>query len=137
MAKTRSLHGLGELQTEVMEIVWSLGEATVTQVHERVCRKRKVTYTTILTAMQKLAKKGWLSHRSEGRAYVYQPRQSREAAHTGVLRKLIKEAFRADPLRLMSHLLEEHPMTDEELTDLKKLIDNRRSEARKQEKRRE
>ena len=131
MAKTRPLHGLGDLQAEVMEIVWELGEATVTQVHERVCRKRKVTYTTILTAMQKLDKKGWLRHRSEGRAYVYQPRQSREEAHSGVLSKLIKEAFRADPLRLMSHLLEEHPMTDEELADLKQLIDNRRKEKRR------
>ncbi len=130
--KKQGLHGLGDLQAEVMEIVWELGEATVTQVHERICRKRKVTYTTILTAMQKRAKKRWLTHRSEGRAYVYQPRQSREEAHLGVLRKLIKEAFRADPLRLMSHLLEQHPMTDEELADLKKLIDNRRKEKRRE-----
>ena len=73
MKKKRSLYGLGPLQAEVMEMVWDLGEATVSQIHEQILRRRKVTYTTALVAMQKLDKKGWLTHRREGRANVYKP----------------------------------------------------------------
>jgi BlaI family transcriptional regulator, penicillinase repressor len=128
--KKRSLHGLGELQAEVMEIVWEAGEATVSHVHERIGRRRRVTYTTVLTAMQKLEKKGWLTHRTEGRAYVYQPQRTREEAHAGLVHDLLKHAFRGDPRRMMTHLLEQHPMSDEELADLRKLIDAHRREKR-------
>jgi predicted transcriptional regulator len=130
MAKKRSLHGLGELQAEVLEFVWSRGEATVSQVHERILLKRKVTYTTVLVAMQKLEKKGWLKCRREGRANVYAPTRSREATGSGLLKELLKQAFSGDPQLLLSHLLDQHPMTDEELADLKKLIDQRRKEQR-------
>ncbi len=128
----RSVHGLGSLQAEVMEIVWALGEATVAQVAERIGKRRQVTYTTVLVAMQKLDKKGWLSHRAAGRAYVYQPVKSREAAHTGVIREILANAFEGDPRLLLSHLLDGHPMSDAELADLRKLIDARRKEKRRE-----
>ncbi len=128
MARKRSLHGLGELQAEVMEIVWNLGEATVAQVHERILRRRKITYTTVLVAMQKLDKSGWLTHRSEGRAYVYEPVRSRATAHGNVLKDVLKQAFGGDPQLMLSHLLDQHPMTDSELADLKKLIEAKRRE---------
>ena len=131
MAK-RSVHGLGALQAEVMEIVWDAGEATVGQVAERIGRRRQVTYTTVLVAMQKLDKKGWLLHRSAGRAYVYRPARSREAAHTSVIREILASAFDGDPRLLLSHLLDEHPMSDAELADLRRLIDGRRKEKRRE-----
>lgn len=130
MAQT-SLHGLGALQAEVMEIVWESGEATVSQVAERIGQRRRVTYTTVLVAMQKLEKKGWLTHRTVGRAYVYRPARSRETVHAGLLRELLKTAFRGDPRLLLSHLLDDHPMSDAELADLRKLIDTRRKEKRR------
>ena len=132
MKKRQSLHGLGDLQAEVMEFVWPLGEATVSQVHEHILRKRDVTYTTVLVAMQKLEKKGWLTHRREGRAYVYAPRRSKEASHTGLLQEILKQVFQGDPQRLLSHLLDEHPMSDEELLELKRLIDSHRKEKRRE-----
>lgn len=113
-----------------MEIIWDLGEATVTQVHERIQLKRKAVYTTVLVAMQKLDKKGWLTHRREGRANVYTPARSREAAHGTVLKDVLKQAFKGNPKVLLSSLLDEHPMSDDELADLKKLIDKRRRENR-------
>ena len=128
MGKKRSLHGLGELQAEVMEIVWDLGEASVAQVHERIMRRRKVTYTTVLVAMQKLDKTGWLKHRREGRAYVYEPGRSREAAHGNLVKDLLKQAFGGDPHLMLSHLLDQHPMSDSKLTELKTLIEAKRKE---------
>lgn len=73
-----SLDDLGELQKTVMEIVWTLGEASVNQVRAKLGR-RKLAYTTVLSVMQKLDKAGWLTHREEGRVCLSagdEPRRS-------------------------------------------------------------
>jgi BlaI family transcriptional regulator, penicillinase repressor len=128
MSKRKSLHGLGELQAEVMEIVWTKGEATVADVVEAIGRRRPVTYTTVLVAMQKLAQKGWLKHRSEGRAYVYSARRTRDQVHGGLLKDFLRSAFGGDPRLLVSQLLDAQPMTAAELDDLRRLIEQRKKE---------
>ncbi len=119
----RAFHGLGKLQAEVMELVWQRTEATVAQLVKEISRKRPVSYTTVLVAMQKLEKKGWLQHRQEGRAYVYRPVRSRQQVHGGLLREFLNSAFRGDPRLLLASLLDENPITGEELDELRRLID--------------
>jgi BlaI family transcriptional regulator, penicillinase repressor len=126
----KTFHGLGSLQSEVMEIVWERGEATVAAVVETISRRRAVTYTTVLVAMQKLSHTGWLKHRAEGRAYVYSPAKSREQASGGVLKDLLQSAFGGDPRLLLSQLLDAKPMNREQLDELRRLIDERRKAQR-------
>jgi predicted transcriptional regulator len=128
MTKRKAIHGLGELQAEVMEIVWAKGEATVAEVVEVITRRRPVTYTTVLVAMQKLRQKGWLKYRSEGRAHVYSPRQTREQVHGGLLKEFLRSAFGGDPRLLLSQLLDAQPMSASELDDLRRLIEQRKKE---------
>jgi len=127
MAK-KGRYGLGTLQAEVMDIVWRLDEATVSQVAEHIGRIRPVTYTTVLVAMQKLEKKGWLSHRSEGRAYVFRATRTKEAIGASQLREVLKSAFSGDVRLLLNNLLDEHPLSEPELKELRRLIDQRRRE---------
>jgi BlaI family transcriptional regulator, penicillinase repressor len=124
----RSRYGLGSLQTEALEVIWELGEATVAQVVEQIGRRRHVSYTTALVAVQKLEKKGWLTHRSEGRAYVYRPRRSKDAVGKTLLRDLLHGAFQGDPRLLLSSLLDEKSLSDAELRELRTLIEQRRRE---------
>ena len=128
--KRAAPHGLGKLQAEVMEIVWKRGSATVADVVETIAEKRSVTYTTVLVAMQKLEKKGWLKHKSQGKAYVYRAARSRGKVYEDLLRDILKAAFQRDPRLLLSHLLDEYPMTDNELAELRQLIEQRRKEQR-------
>ncbi|MCH8921736.1 MAG: BlaI/MecI/CopY family transcriptional regulator [Planctomycetes bacterium] len=130
MGKKRSWSGLGELQTEVMEMVWDQGEATVTQVHKKILQRREITYTTVLVAMQKLEKKGWLAHRREGRAYVFLARRSREEVCGSLLQDVLKHAFFGRPGLLVSQLLDGQPMSDSDLADLRKLIDDHQKDRR-------
>ena len=62
----KSLDHFGELQRAVIEVVWELGEASVRQVWKRLCRNKELAYTTVLTAMQRLERAGWLKHRDAG-----------------------------------------------------------------------
>ena len=130
MAK-QTIHGLGELQTRVLELVWEMGEATVAQIVERISQQRSVTYTTILAAMQRLSKKGWLAHRQVGKAYVYRPARTRQQARGRLLREILTSAFDGDPRLLLNSLLDEAQLSDVELRELRRLIDQRRREKNK------
>ncbi len=123
-----SIDHLGTLQKAVMETVWELGEATVQQVLTRFGRKKRLAYTTILSAMQKLEKAGWLKHREDGRTYIYQPTSSREQAGKNSLRKFMDRVFGGDPLLLFQHLLEHEELDGKDLATIKKMIDRRRKE---------
>lgn len=124
----KSLDELGTLQKAVMETVWALGEASVQQVLEELGRKNKPAYTTILSAMQKLERLGWLRHRVQGRTYVYQPAFSREEEGRKALQKFMDRVFGSDPLLLVQHLLDDEDLGHEDLTALRKMIDLRRKE---------
>ena len=127
----KSLDDLGRLQRAVMEVVWQLGEASVHQVRDELSRKKELAYTTILTAMQKLEKAGWLKHRAEGKSYVYLPTRSREEAGAKSALKFIKRVFDGDAVLMFQHLIRQSSLSEQELTELKKMIDQKRKEIKK------
>ena len=126
----KPLHGLGSLQSEVMDLVWGQGEATVAKLFETIGARRRITYTTILSAVQKLERKGWLKHRTAGRAYVYYAVRDRLQVGGRTLRDLLRTAFEGDPRLLLSSLLEDTKLSDSDLKELRKLIEQRRKEIR-------
>lgn len=122
------LDDLGQLQRAVIEVVWELGEASVHQVRKRLANKKKLAYTTVLTAMQKLEKAGWLKHRNEGKTYVYIPTRTREEAGAKSVRKFMERMFDGNALLMFQHLMRQSKLTDEELKELRKMIDEKRRE---------
>lgn len=125
------LDDLGELQRAVIEVVWELGEGSVHQVREKLGRKKKLAYTTVLTAMQKLEKAGWLRHRSEGKVYIYSPTRTREEAGARSVRKFLDRIFDGDALLMFQHLVRQDELSDAELAELRKMIDEKRKEPKK------
>jgi predicted transcriptional regulator len=63
---------MGHLEITVMEIVWAAGEATVHDVAQRL--DRPLAYTTVMTTLDRLYKKGLLARRKSERAFLYAPR---------------------------------------------------------------
>ncbi|MEW6234038.1 MAG: BlaI/MecI/CopY family transcriptional regulator [Candidatus Omnitrophota bacterium] len=124
----KSIHDLGELQKTIMEIIWDLGEATARQIQEKIGKKKKYAYTSILTMMQRLEKSGWLKHRKEGNAYIYQPAFSLEQERTRSLKKVTDLVFKGDARLLFQHLVQAENLSDEDLIALKKIIDEKRKE---------
>jgi predicted transcriptional regulator len=80
MAKRRTqLQGLlGPLETDVMEMVWKLGDTTVREVHEALAARRDLAYTTVMTTMARLASKGLLMRDTTGLAHRYRATVSRD-----------------------------------------------------------
>jgi predicted transcriptional regulator len=127
----KSLDHFGELQRAVIEVVWELGEASVRQVWKRLCRKKELAYTTILTSMQRLERAGWLRHRVEGKKNVYLPTRTRAQAGAKSVRKFVQGMFNGNALLLFRQLVEQGELSDEELQELQKLINKKRKEKRK------
>ncbi|MHC4240169.1 MAG: BlaI/MecI/CopY family transcriptional regulator [Planctomycetota bacterium] len=117
----KSLDDLGRLQRAVIETVWELGEASVHEVRQN----------TVLTAMQKLEQAGWLRHRNEGKSYVYLPTRTREEAGARSAHKFIERIFDGDAVLMFQHLIRESKLSDNELTELRKMIDKKRKENKK------
>jgi predicted transcriptional regulator len=124
----QSLDNLGELQRTVMEVVWRLGEASVHDVLKQLGRRKKLAYTTVLTVLQKLEKAGWLEHRNEGKSYIYVPTASREEAGAGSVRQFLKRVFEGDAVAMFQHLIRESKLSDEDLSELRSMIDEKRKE---------
>ncbi len=67
---------LGDLEREVLTLIWDAGQTTADAVREALGRKLKES--TVRTVLRRLEDKGYLTHDIEGRTYVYKPAQSRE-----------------------------------------------------------
>jgi predicted transcriptional regulator len=124
----KSLDHFGQLQRAVIEVVWELGEATVRQVWKRLCRRKELAYTTVLTAMQRLERDGWLKHRVDGRKHIYLPTRTRAQAGAGSVRKFVQRMFNGNALLLFRQLVEEGELNDDELQELQQMINQQRRE---------
>jgi predicted transcriptional regulator len=97
---------LGELEARVMRTIWARGEpVTVRDVLGDLQSERHLAYTTVMTVMGNLRKKGWLRRHDEGRAYRYEPLVSAEEYGAGLMRQAL--AASADRPAVMMHFLGE------------------------------
>jgi BlaI family transcriptional regulator, penicillinase repressor len=122
---------LGKLQLEIMRVVWSVGEATVTDVHKTLEPTHGLAPTTIATMLKKMEAKGVVAHRSEGRRFVYRPTVTEEAVTRSMVADLTDRLFGGDPAALAAHLLEDHEVDGANLEELRRLIDAARREDRR------
>lgn len=71
-------HVLGELESAVMEILWTKPQQTVNEVEARLREKRDIAHTTVLTTLDRMYRKGYLTREKEAKAFVYSPRYTRK-----------------------------------------------------------
>lgn len=126
MTKKPSEIRLGRLELQIMNVVWDKEAATVHDVKEALSRGRKPAYSTILTMMRKLEAKGYLEHDVADRTYVYRATISRQAARHSLLGDLLNRVFEGSPSQLVSSLVEQNHVTEDELREIRKLIAERR-----------
>lgn len=107
---------------EVLNHVWDLESARVSDVHDRISKDRKVAYTTVMTVMRKLSKKGLLDYSQEGNAYVYHPAVNAQAVRGGLIRRLLNRAFSGSPAALVQTLVSAEELSAEELEELDRII---------------
>ncbi len=76
-----------------MNMLWPIGQGTVREIRDRLAERRPRAYTTIMTIMDRLAKKGVVERRKVGRAYLYRANLTREEARAQALRQVVENFF--------------------------------------------
>ncbi|RQM33059.1 BlaI/MecI/CopY family transcriptional regulator [Rhodococcus ruber] len=111
------MHGLGGLEAEVMNELWSTDEPqSVHDLVDRLRDRKEFAYTTILTVVTHLYEKGWVQREKRSRAYFYSPSRSREEATSQALRALLDSS--ADPSAVLLHFAK--TVTDREYDALRR-----------------
>src|SRR5947208_15601405 len=93
--------GFTDRELDVMSVLWDLGDATVTEVRQRLADK--LAYTTVLTVLRMLELKGCVDHTGDGRAHRYHPLVQREAAGRNAMRRLPDQVVQGSPELLVTH----------------------------------
>jgi predicted transcriptional regulator len=113
-------------ELDIMAVLWEVGSATVREVQERL--EPELAYTTVLTMLRTLESKGYVDHEPEGRAHRYHPLVQRDEASASALRRLVSKVFSGSPEALLTQLVSDHDLSEEELRGLRELLDERLGE---------
>jgi predicted transcriptional regulator len=105
---------LTPLELEIMQILWSSGPGTVSDVQPKL--RAELAYTTVQTMLNVLLRKGKVKRIREGRAYRYHPAVSRERATGGALQDILKRMFGGSSEALLMAMVDTHQITAEELS---------------------
>ena len=103
-SRRHSLLDLAPLELDCMNTLWPIGEATVREIRDQLAARRARAYTTIMTIMDRLARKGIVERRKSGRAYIYRPRLSAEEAGTQALGQVLDNFFGGSKDALLEQL---------------------------------
>lgn len=114
---------LTERELDVMEVLWARSSGTVTEVRRRM--PARLAYTTVLTILRTLETKGVVRHEGEGKAHRYFPLVKRGDVVHGAVKRLMGRLFGGSPELLVTHLVSDHKVDDQELRRLRKLLTTR------------
>lgn len=120
MVKRKKAEELGARERQIMDVIFSLGEASVGDVHERLADPP--SYSAVRTMIRLLESKGLLRHRSEGNKYVYRPIQSRETASRRALRHVMATFFGGSATDTVAALFENEKLTDDDVSRIEAII---------------
>lgn len=128
MAAKREAHDLGRRERQIMDAIYTLGEASVSDVLSRL--PEPPSYSAVRTMIRLLESKGFLKHQREGTKYVYRPTRSRASASRWALTHLIKTFFSGSAPDAVAAILDvsSDELTDEDLDRLEQLINQARKE---------
>ena len=114
---------LTPLESVIMDVVWDRGEVTVRQVQDALKPERELAYTSVLTMMQVLERKGFVGARRVGRANVYEATVTRDHFGARSAMDVVNSFFAGSVPAMLSHFVEADRMSERDLRTLRTLVD--------------
>jgi predicted transcriptional regulator len=113
---------LTEAELRLMKVLWERGESAVSDLVNELADTVPLAYTSVLTTIRILEKKGYVRHRQDGRAFLYSPCVAEDDAGRTEVRQLLQRFFSNSRERLLLSLLGDEEITADELKRLKDAI---------------
>jgi predicted transcriptional regulator len=117
---------LTDLENEVMSVVWESGPCSVEAVYDVVSLNRDLKETTVRTLLRRLEQKGYLTHETEGRAYLYRATEPSRSLAARAVRQIIDRFCQGSVEELVSGMVEAKALSKDELSRLEEFVRERR-----------
>ena len=113
---------LTDLQQAIVDAVWSGGPATAEQVRERLAPAHRLKDSTVRTLLRRLEERGYISHREEGKAFVYEATSAPQQVAAHSIRQLIDRFWSGSVEQFLTGMVDEKILTPAEIARLAKKI---------------
>lgn len=110
------------VELEIMKVLWAAGASTVQEVRRKLPSRPKPAYTTVQTMLNVLHRKGSVKRILRGKAFLYQPRVTREGALSTAIRDVLERLFAGSAEDMVMTLVKDQHLTPEELARLERLV---------------
>lgn len=118
--------GLSPAEWEVMKVLWEDGPAAARDIYSGLPKDNAWAYKTVKTLLSRLVAKGAVAYDQIGNSYLYRAAIDRDAATRQEVQSVIGRLISAASKPLLSHFIDEVDLTDEEIRQLKKQLDEKR-----------
>jgi BlaI family penicillinase repressor len=125
MARPTSRHPT-ELELAILKVLWRDGPCSVRQVRDALVEFRDLAYTSVMTILGIMTRKGYVRRNKSGGSFVYKAVLTEQAAGRGMLRDIVDRVFDGSAVAVMQHLIETGDLDADELAQVRQLI-NRKS----------
>lgn len=112
-----------EAQLEILDLLWRESPLSVRDLHAAIEQRRPITYTTVLTQLQRMTEAGLVLRDTATRSHLYQPAVAREAVEGTLFGRLASTAFGGSRITLALRALGNETPTADELVELRRWID--------------
>jgi predicted transcriptional regulator len=113
---------LTDVELELMNILWKMGEGSVSDVITHLSPTRKLAYTSVSTILRILEQKNILTNRKEGRGHIYIPILKKSDYEANTVQHIVQHVFEGTPLALVKQLLSTGSIKEADLDELKLLL---------------
>ncbi len=117
-----------ELELEILKVLWRIGPATGRAVRDELAADRDLAYTSVMTILNIMEEKGYVRRKKSGNSFIYSPRAKKETTTRRMLEDVVDRVFEGSTIAAMVNLLETSDVDDEELKQLRELLNRKRKE---------
>ncbi len=118
---------ISDAEWEVMNVLWGKHPVTANEVVEELARRTDWNHRTIRTMLNRLVKKGALTHEQRGKAYVYEPRVKKEVCVRHEGRSFVERVFGGDITPMLVHFVQDSNLSPQEIAELKRIISSKKT----------
>ncbi|MFL5635979.1 MAG: BlaI/MecI/CopY family transcriptional regulator [Gemmatimonadaceae bacterium] len=128
------IYSLTELQLAIMTVLWERGEASVVDIHDALRTQRRLAQSTVATLLARMQEKGVVTHRVEGRQFIYRATATAEQVRHSVVNEfahMTERLFSGDVASVVSQLLSSREVAPDDLARVREIIDKKEKAQRR------
>ena len=118
------------MELAILRVLWERGRANAREITDWLNREDPIAHSTVQTLLRKLEAKGAVGHETVERTFIFFPRVAEENVRRGATHELVERIFGGSPAQLMSYLLKHEHVSQQELEEIRRLVDEQAKKPR-------